>query len=151
MNPVGDYQLLNSSLLVAVVLFVLGVVGFVARRNLIVMFLSAGVMLQGVTLALSAFSSFHGNWSGRIAALFLVMVTIVIGSVVLAIVVLFVQQKRSVDVAAWRKFGRFQQSNELPQSFNACSASDQTASVRSRDTSGQPVADANPDGGESHA
>ena len=99
MNAVGDYHLLNSSLLIAVVLFVVGIAGFVARRNMIVMFLSAGVMLQGVTRALCAFSSFHGNWSGRIAALFLLMTTVVVVAVVLAIVVVFVQQKRSLDVA----------------------------------------------------
>jgi NADH-quinone oxidoreductase subunit K len=112
MNAVGDYHLLNSSLLIAVVLFVLGIAGFVARRNVIVMFLSAGVMLQGVTLALCAFSSFHGNWSGRIAALFLLMTTVVVGTVVLAIVVVFAQQKRSLDVARWQRFGRSQQPHE---------------------------------------
>ena len=109
MSAVYDYHLLNSSLLIAIVLFVLGAAGFLSRRNLIVMFLSAGVMLQGVTLALCAFSTFHGNWMGRAGALLLLSVTVAAGTVVLATVVVFTQRKQSIDVSLWRKLGRHQQ------------------------------------------
>ena len=43
-------QTLESYLLVGAMLFVLGMIGFVARRNLILMFLSAETMLQGVAI-----------------------------------------------------------------------------------------------------
>ena len=46
----------ESYLIVGAVLFVLGMVGFLTRRNLIIMFLSAEMMLQGVAVNLVAFA-----------------------------------------------------------------------------------------------
>ena len=66
---VPDYHLLNNSLIVGALLFVLGTVGFLSRRSPVVMILAAGTLLQGVTLTLAAFGMFHGNWSGQILAL----------------------------------------------------------------------------------
>ena len=50
------------------ILFALGMIGFLSRRNLIIMFLSAEMMLQGVALKIlvATFSRFRGNlWAGR--------------------------------------------------------------------------------------
>ena len=52
-------------LAVGAVLFGLGLVGFLTRRNLITVFLCAELMLQGVVLNLLAFGKLHGNWAGR--------------------------------------------------------------------------------------
>ena len=52
---------LHNYLIVGAILFVLGAIGFLTRRNLITMFLSAEMMLQGVALNLVAFGRFHGN------------------------------------------------------------------------------------------
>ena len=56
MNP-----LLYHYLVVGAILFVLGLIGFLARRNMIVMFLCAEMMLQGVAVNLVAFARFRGN------------------------------------------------------------------------------------------
>ena len=50
--PVFTIDLLRDYLLVGAALFALGMLGFLSRRNLIVMFLSAEMMLQGTALSL---------------------------------------------------------------------------------------------------
>ncbi len=65
---------LSYYLAVGAVLFVLGLIGFLTRRNLILMFLSAELMLQGVALNLVAFSRQHGNLHGQVFTLFIIAV-----------------------------------------------------------------------------
>ena len=43
-----------------------GLVGFLSRRNMIVMFLCAEMMLQGVSVSLVAWGRWHNNWDGQI-------------------------------------------------------------------------------------
>ena len=56
---------LHNYLVVGAILFVLGAIGFLTRRNLITMFLSVEMMLQGVALNLVAFGRYHGNLQGQ--------------------------------------------------------------------------------------
>jgi NADH-quinone oxidoreductase subunit K len=49
-------------------------IGFLARRNMIIMFLSAEMMLQGVTINLVAFSHYRGNLGGQVLTLFILTV-----------------------------------------------------------------------------
>ena len=57
-----EITLLNNYLIVGAVLFGIGMIGFVSRRNMIVMFLSAEIMLQGVSLSLVAWSRFRNDF-----------------------------------------------------------------------------------------
>ena len=66
--------LLTNALLVGAVLFCLGLVGILTRRNLIVMFLSAELMLQGVSVTLVAWSRYHGDWGGQVLVVFVLTV-----------------------------------------------------------------------------
>ncbi len=97
-----DSQLLLNTLIVGALLFAIGTVGFVSRRNLIVMMLSAGMMLQGITLTLAAFSSFHHEWSGQVLALFALALTAIEGGLALALIILFVRRERSFDISIWQ-------------------------------------------------
>ena len=56
---------LENYLIVGAILFVMGMIGFLTRRNVIIMFLSAEMMLQGVAVNLLAFSRFRGNLGGH--------------------------------------------------------------------------------------
>jgi NADH-quinone oxidoreductase subunit K len=56
---------LPNYLVVGAALFVLGMIGFLTRRNLIIMFLCAEMMLQGVAINLVAFSRHWGNLQGQ--------------------------------------------------------------------------------------
>ena len=55
---------LQNYLVVGAILFVLGMIGFLTRRNMIIMFLSAEMMLQGVAVNLVAFAALRGNLQG---------------------------------------------------------------------------------------
>ncbi|MFM8986687.1 MAG: NADH-quinone oxidoreductase subunit NuoK [Planctomycetia bacterium] len=70
----NQLALLQNALVVGAVLFALGLVGILARRNLIVMFLSAELMLQGVSVSLVAWSRFHGDWGGQVLVIFVLTV-----------------------------------------------------------------------------
>ena len=67
----GDY---NAYLAVGAVLFVLGAIGFVTRRNLILMMLSAELMLHGVSLNLLAFGRMYGRMEGQAFTIFVLTV-----------------------------------------------------------------------------
>src|SRR4051812_31036329 len=60
------FDALVSYLIIGAVLMTLGMLGFLTRRNLIVMFLSVEMMLQGTALSLVGFGRYHGNWTGQV-------------------------------------------------------------------------------------
>jgi NADH-quinone oxidoreductase subunit K len=83
-------------------LFALGLVGFLARRNLIVMFLSTEIMFQGVLLNLVGFGRFHRHLDGQAMAMFLLVVAAVEAGLALGLVVLLFRRKETLDADAWR-------------------------------------------------
>ena len=70
-----QYQWLNNGLLLGAMLFAIAVVGFVVRRDLTGVLLSAGIMGQGGLVALIGSSAFRGDASGQMLAAGLVIVT----------------------------------------------------------------------------
>ena len=95
-------ELLRNYLLVGAALFALGMLGVIARRNLIVMFLSAEMMLQGVALSLVAFGRYHGNWSGQIFTIVILTVAACEASIAMALVVVLYNRRSSLDVTLWQ-------------------------------------------------
>jgi len=95
-------ELLRNYLLVGAALFALGMLGFIARRNLIVMFLSAEMMLQGVGLSLIAFGRYHGNWSGQVFTIVILTIAACEASIAMALVVVLFNRKSSLDVTLWQ-------------------------------------------------
>lgn len=99
MSPVVG---LYNYLVVGAILFALGMIGFLARRNLIVMFLSAEMMLQGVALNLVAFARYRGNVQGQAFVLFMLTVAACEAGIALALILLLYRSKRSLDVSLWQ-------------------------------------------------
>ena len=89
-------------LAVGAILFALGLIGFLSRRNLIVMFLSAELMLQGVALNLVAFSRYHGNLHGQVFTLFVIAVAACEAGIALSLFLTLYRRKRSLDVSLWQ-------------------------------------------------
>ena len=83
-------------------LFGLGLVGFLARRNLIIVFLSTELMFQGVVVNFVAFGRLHENLQGQSFALFLLAVAAVEASLALGLVVLLFRRRGTLDVDVWR-------------------------------------------------
>jgi NADH-quinone oxidoreductase subunit K len=99
MNPV---PLLHNYLVVGAILFALGMVGFLARRNLIIMFLSAEMMLQGVAINLTAFARYRGNMQGQAFTLFIITVAACEAGIALALFLMLYRQRHSLDVSLWQ-------------------------------------------------
>jgi NADH-quinone oxidoreductase subunit K len=99
MSPVH----LENYLIVGAALFALGLIGFLTRRNLIIMFLSAEMMLQGVAINLVAFARKHGNLSGQVLVLFILTVAACEAAVALALILMLYRRKRSLDVSLWQE------------------------------------------------
>ena len=95
-------DLLRNYLLVGAALFTLGMLGFLSRRNLIVMFLSAEMMLQGTALTLIAFGRYHGNLTGQVFTIVILTVAACEASIALALVVVLYNRRSSLDVTLWQ-------------------------------------------------
>jgi NADH-quinone oxidoreductase subunit K len=104
MAPTDIFTLdvLRDYLLIGAALFALGMLGFLSRRNLIVMFLSAEMMLQGVALTLVGFGRYHGNWTGQILTIMILTVAACEASIALALIVILYNRRSSLDVTLWQ-------------------------------------------------
>ena len=94
---------LQHYLAVGAVMFCIGLIGFMARRNLIVMFLCTELMFQGVLINLIAFGHYHGNLAGQSFTIFVLVVAAAEASLALGLVVLLFRQRNTLDVEAWRE------------------------------------------------
>src|SRR3954451_6393489 len=94
---------LHHYLIVGAILFCLGMVGFLARRNLIVMFLSAEMMLQAVAINLVAFARYRGNLQGQAFVLFIITVAACEAAVALALILMLYRRRGSLDVSLWQE------------------------------------------------
>jgi NADH-quinone oxidoreductase subunit K len=93
---------LHSYLAVGAILFSLGMIGFLARRNLIILFLSAEMMLQGVAITLVAFARYRGNLHGQSFVLFILTVAACEAGIALALILMLYRTRRSLDVSLWQ-------------------------------------------------
>lgn len=94
-------DLLLNYLLVGAALMVLGMLGFLARRNMIIMFLSAELMLQGTALTLVGFGRYHGNWTGQVLTIVMLTVAACEAAIALALILILFHRKASLDVSLW--------------------------------------------------
>jgi NADH-quinone oxidoreductase subunit K len=94
--------MLANYLIVGAILFSLGAIGFLARRNMIVMFLSAEMMLQGVGLNFVAFGNGWANWHGQIFTIFVLTVAAAEAAIALALVLALYHRRGSLDVSLWQ-------------------------------------------------
>ncbi|RME39948.1 MAG: NADH-quinone oxidoreductase subunit NuoK [Planctomycetota bacterium] len=92
---------ISEYLVVGAALFALGLVGFLSRRNLIVIFLSTEVMFQGVVLTAVAFARFHHNLEGQSFALFLLVIAAVEAGLALGMVVMLYRRRGTLDAQSW--------------------------------------------------
>lgn len=84
-------------IVLSAVLFGIGMVGFVTRRNLIVMFLSTEIMFQGIIIAAVAFGRMHNQLEGQAFALMLIAIAAAEAAVGLALVIVVFRRRESLD------------------------------------------------------
>jgi NADH-quinone oxidoreductase subunit K len=91
-TPISYFLILSG------VLFAIGTVGVLVRRNALLIFMSVELQLNAVNLALVAFSRLHGNLVGQTLAFFSMVVAAAEVVVGLAIIVAVYRRRRSVNV-----------------------------------------------------
>ena len=102
-----DYPIPMSSLtlghylFVAVAMFAIGLIGFLTRRNLIIMFLCTELMFQAAGIALVAFSRYHLNHSGETFVIFVLTVAAAEAAMALALVVLLFRRRETLSAEEW--------------------------------------------------
>jgi NADH-quinone oxidoreductase subunit K len=92
---------LNHYLLTGALLFALGLIGFVARRNLIVIFLCTELMFQGIVVTLVAASRYHMNLDGQTFVIFVLTIAAAEAALALGLVVLLFRRRHTLDAEAW--------------------------------------------------
>lgn len=98
---VMDSLTLSHYLMTGAVLFCLGLIGFITRRNLIIMFLCTEMMFQGIAVSLVAFSRFHMNDTGQTFVIFVLTIAAAEAALALGLVVLLFRRKRTLDSLVW--------------------------------------------------
>jgi NADH-quinone oxidoreductase subunit K len=88
----------GSFVALAVILFVIGAVGVLVRRNAMVIFMCVELMLNAVNLAFVAFSRLHGNLNGQVIAFFVMVVAAAEVVVGLAILMAIFRTRKSASV-----------------------------------------------------
>ena len=97
--------MLLAYLLLGAAFFILGMIGFVTRRNLIIMFLCTELMFQGVVVSLVGFARYPlsgpPQFAGQAFALFLLAIAAAEAALALALVVLLYRHRGTLDASAW--------------------------------------------------
>lgn len=89
---------LNHYLVVSGLLFCLGLLGVIVRRNLLVIYMSLELMLNAANLALVAFSRFNANLNGQVMVFFIVTVAAAEVAVGLALIVALYRKRGTAHV-----------------------------------------------------
>lgn len=90
---------INHFLVLSAIVFTLGVFGmFLNRRNVIVMLMSIELMLLAVQINFVTFSTYLGDLTGQIFAMFVLTVVAAETAIGLAILVVFFRNKNSMDI-----------------------------------------------------
>ena len=89
---------LNSYITLSVILFAIGLIGVLIRRNTLVVFMCLELMLVASTLALVAFSRFNGSMDGNVFVFFILTVAAAEVAVGLAIIVALFRKRQTIQV-----------------------------------------------------
>ncbi len=96
MNP-------DNFLYLATILFAIGLIGVLTRKNLFVIYMSIELMLSSVNLVLATFSRVHGAMDGLLMALLMVAVIAAEAAIFLALIIYLFKTTRTIDSEAFNK------------------------------------------------
>jgi len=89
---------LEHYLVVSALLFGLGLLGVLVRRNLLIIYMSLEMMLNAANLALVAFSRFSGHLNGQVMVFFIITVAAAEVAVGLALIVALYRKRQTANV-----------------------------------------------------
>lgn len=100
---------LQHYLAVGAILFAIGLMGFVTRRNLIIMFLCTELMFQGIAITLIAFGRYHfatrpeAFFASQAFVIFVLVIAAAEAALALGLIVLLFRRKQTLDADAWHE------------------------------------------------
>ena len=89
--------MIQDYLILSIILFCIGIIGVVSRRNVLIIFMSIELMLNAANLAFIAFSRFHQSMDGHVLAMMVMAVAAAEAALVLAVVILLHKHKGKLD------------------------------------------------------
>jgi len=89
---------LNELLILSAALFILGVVGFIIRRNILIMFMSIELMLNAAGIVLVGFSNKLGRMDPQVFTVFVIALAAAEAAVGLAIIIALFRNRESVNI-----------------------------------------------------
>ncbi len=95
--PIEHYILLST------VLFCIGVMGVLLRRNAIILLMCVEIMLNAVNLLMASFSTYHGDAAGQIFVFFIMVVAAAEVAVGLALIVMIYRNFKTTDINLFNK------------------------------------------------
>ncbi len=87
---------LSYFLILSIILFVLGAIGFFIKRDLITQFMTVEIMLNAANLAFITFAKSAGSIDGQVIVFFIITVAAAEAAVGLAIILLIYRQKKTI-------------------------------------------------------
>lgn len=89
---------LNHYLLLSVILFAIGSIGIMRRKNLLMLFFTTEILLNSANIALVAISKYYGNLDGQIFALFIIAIAASEVAVGLGLLIMMYRRYRTLDL-----------------------------------------------------
>ncbi|GAB6192113.1 NADH-quinone oxidoreductase subunit NuoK [Desulfocastanea catecholica] len=89
--------MIQNYLILSVILFSLGILGVISRRNVFTVFMSIELMLNAANLSFIAFSRLHESMDGQVLALLVMAVAAAEAALALAVVILLHKHKGKLD------------------------------------------------------
>ena len=90
---------LHHIIAIAGLLFTIGVLGVLFRRNAVIVFMSVEIMLNAVNLVFVAFSRYHGNVDGQVFVFFIMTLAAAEVAVGLAIIIALFRNLQTTDIS----------------------------------------------------
>ncbi len=93
---------LNAYLILSAILFLLGMVGVIRRKNLLMLFFSTEIMLNAVNVALAAISKFYGDLTGQMFAFFIIAIAASEVAVGLGLLILLYKKEEQLILTIYK-------------------------------------------------
>lgn len=102
-TTLGSGISLEYYVILSTILFTIGVLGVLIRKNAIIILMSIELMLNAVNLLMAAFSTYHGTGDAQVYVFFIMVVAAAEATVGLSILVLLYRNRKTVDVGVFNK------------------------------------------------
>ena len=91
-------MILNDYLILSTIIFTIGLIGVIRRKNLIMLFFATEIMLNSVNIAFAAISKFYGDLTGQMFAFFIIAIAASEVAIGLGLLILWFKRQNSINL-----------------------------------------------------